>query len=235
MSILITILRTLAAIMTLQIIPRLVGVRQLSHMTYYDYTISITIGSLSAAMALDQRIPIYMPFIAISLFSAMTWLQGTLTSKSLFFRRLLTGKPTILIDDGHILRSALKKHRLDMNDLLVACRCENIFHIEDVSYAIMEPNGSISFLLKKEKQQVIKEDLNLNLTKENVYTNLVIDGVIMHRQLKQLGKDEAWLKHECFLKGYEDISELLLVCSDGKGVFLCYPRQELYSSFDYFL
>ena len=149
---------------------------------------------------------------------------SVLNVKSISIRKVLSGKPSILIYRGKIDEKKLKKERLTINELQERLRGDNVFNLEDVEYAILETNGEISVILKPEKRGIIVEDLNLDPEYEGITYDLVVDGKIMKENLEKLGKDEIWLKNE--LKKFKTTPNNTLIATiDGKGSFFCQLKE----------
>lgn len=124
------------------------------------------------------------------------------------------GTPTILIQKGKILEKNLKKVKFDVNDLLEECRSKNYFDLKQIEYAVMESKGTLSILPKDEYKQVTKKDMKLQIKKQELVANVIIDKNIMINNLKNMNKDEEWLKHQLKEKGYNDTENILLATLD---------------------
>ena len=118
----------------------------------------------------------------------------------------------------------MKKLRIDINDLLEQVRNAGYFDLSTVEYALMEPNGKLSILLKSEYQNVINKDMNIKLDKSCLCTNVMIDGVIMSNNLKYINKDETWLIHELKVKGYKTYNKIMLVTVDNNEKLTVYEK-----------
>ena len=129
--------------------------------------------------------------------------------------------PTILIDKGEILIEGLKKVKFDVNDLLEVCRIKGFFDIREIEYALMEANGELSILPKEKYRPVTLEDINIQKKQTGLCANVIIDGKIMKKNLKNLGKEEIWLRNQ--LKG-SDLANILLATIDNKGKLKIYNK-----------
>ena len=139
------LLRSIISIVVLFILTKLMGAKQISQLTFFDYAIGISIGSIAADIAADIESSYLDAVISMGIYAGVAIIISYITKKSMKARRLLTGTPTILIDKGHILKQNLSKSKFDINELLCECRVSGYFNIADLEYAIMEPNGRISF------------------------------------------------------------------------------------------
>ena len=134
------------------------------------------------------------------------------------------GTPTVIIQDGKILEKNLKKVKFDINDMLEEIRESGYFDLSQVEYAIMEANGKFSILPKPEYKPLTPKDMNLKVEKEGLCSNVIIDGKIMHNNLKNIKKDEKWLYKVLKVKGYSDISKILLATVDVNEKLVIYER-----------
>ncbi len=211
------IIRTVIAFVVLFLLARLMGVRSISQLTFYDYIVGITIGSIAATMALDAEVPIYDTLLAMIVFGLLAFLVSFLTMKSMKMRRFFSGTPTILVYKGKIIEKNLKSRHFDVNDLLCSCRENGYFNLNDIEFVIMEMNGEISVLPKSEKRPVNPEDLSMQPQQEELSANIIIDGKIMENNLKSIGKEENWLKKQLENQNVSRIHDVLLATADING------------------
>lgn len=228
LGILSTIFRSLGSIVILQILTKIVGARQISQLSFYDYIVGITVGSIAAVMAVDDSIPWQYPAVAMIVYMVITYFEAIVTTKSLTLRKILTGTPTILIYNGKIIEKNLKKVHYDINDLLTECRCNGYFNLDSVHYAVMETNGKVSFLLKSDQRPLTPYDMNITPAQETMYANVVIDGVIMEHQLHAIGKDVNWFHLRCKELHLKHPDQMLLAIADcDNNLYAYYTEEEL--------
>lgn len=142
------VLRTLLSITVLLFLARLDGAKQISQLTFYDYIVGISAGSIAANLCIELDVNIWHCLIAIALFMLSSLVLSLLTTKSILMRRMLTGSPVTLMNDGKIMYDGLKRSHLDINDLLRELRVSGYFDPSDVNCAIMETNGTVSVMPK---------------------------------------------------------------------------------------
>ena len=218
------ILKTLGSIAAMIAASKIVGVRQIAQLTAYDYISGITVGSIAASMAIDDSIPVYYPIVAILIYGVVTRLIGYLTGKSIVLRRFFTGKPTVMINNGKILIKALRQHNYDVNDLLLECRIQGYFNLDDIQCAVMETNGEISILPKPQYRPAQPSDLKLPTAPDGIRYNLMIDGKTLHNNLKSFGKDSRWLKQELKEQGIKNESDVLAAFGNPDGSLSVYKK-----------
>ena len=224
-EILMVLLRSAVAVVVLFIISRITGERQISQLTFYDYIVGITIGSI-AAMAVETDISIWLIIASMIIFGGFTILLALLTNKSIVLRRWLTGKPTVMIYNGKIIKKSLKKHHYDINDLLLECRLKGYFDISQIQCAVMETNGEMSVLPKAEYHPLTPSDVKQPVKAEYLLYNLIIDGKIMTRNLKAYGKDEKWLKSMLKKQNVGKVSDVLLCVGDNSDNISVFKEEE---------
>lgn len=207
-------IRCIISLLTLFLVTKILGKKQVSQLSLFDYVIGISIGNFAAEMCLNLDSQILNGTIAVLIFGFIAYLVSFLTMKSIFLRRFFMGTPTILIQDGKLLEKGLRKVKFDINDLLEECRTCGYFDISEIQYAIMEINGSVSFLPFEDYKMVTKKDLNIKAKNKGICANIIIDSKIMKDNLKQIKKDEIWLKKEIKEKGYSRLDDILLLTVD---------------------
>lgn len=215
--------RSLISLIVLFFITKLIGKKQVSELSLFDYVIGISIGNFTAEMAMNLDNQYINGVIAICIFGITAWLISVITRKSIILRRFIFGVPTLIIQNGKILEKNMKRLNIDINDLLEQSRNNGTFDISQVEYAIMEANGKISFLLKSEFNPVTPKDMNLKVTKEGLVANVIIDGKIMSKNLNTCNKTEEWLSKELKVKGYT-LDQVLLATLDNNEKLTIYER-----------
>lgn len=211
-------LKTIGSFVVLLLFTRILGKSQLSQLTYFNYVTGITIGSIAANTAIDKDIPMHEGLISLIVWTGAAILVSFWSLKSPKVRILLDGEPTIIIKNGRILEKSMQAMRLNMDDLTMLLRTKNVFSAKDVDYAILEPNGQLSVLLKPPMQTVTKKDLNIaNGIPLFVPSEIIVDGQIVERNLKELGLSHEWLYKQLYQANIPTIEEIFYaeVQSDG--------------------
>lgn len=196
MELLYIFLLSIGSITVLFIIAKLMGYRQISEMSFFDYVVGISIGSIAAEMATNIDLEWWKGVLAMAVYGTVGILLSIITQKSIKARKFISGTPIILIDKGKINKESLKKAKIEVDDLLTSARDKGYFNITDIEYAIMETTGKISFLPIPTKRQVNPTDLNINPKYEGLCVNVIIDGRIIKNDLKHAGITLAELETE---------------------------------------
>lgn len=137
---------SLGSIIVLFILTKLMGNREMSQLSMFDYVVSITIGSIAAEMSTSLENNFLEPVIAMIVYGIVATAISYFTCKSIKIRRIVSGRGKILYDNGKLYRKNLIKSKLDLNEFLMQCRINGYFNLANIQTAILEPNGRISFL-----------------------------------------------------------------------------------------
>ncbi len=211
------VLQTVLAFFVILFVTRILEKEQLSQLTFYEYVAGITLGSLAAGLAIDTLVSPWVVLASLVTFAFLTYLMGFISLKSRAARKLLEGEPTIVVQNGKIMEKNMGKLRYNVDDLLAQLREKGVFNIADVEFAVLEPNGHLSVLLKSPKKPVTKEDLQVPGKYEGIPSELIVDGKIIHQNLYQNNLDEAWLINELRKQGITSPGEVLLASLDTQG------------------
>ena len=217
------VFRALSSLVTLFLITKLLGKKQISQLSLFDYVIGISIGNFAAEMTINTDIPFLNGTVAVVVFGLVAYLISYITLKNVRTRKFFTGKPTVLIEKGKLLINSMQQLKFDMDDLLQECRSNGYFDISQIEYAVMEANGKISFLPKSEYRPTVLKDLNLKEPKAGLCANIIIDGDLMDRAMKLMNIDDKWVMHELKVKG-KKLENVLLATLDNNGKFLVYEK-----------
>ena len=180
--------RSICSLVSLFLVTKMLGKKQVSQLSLFDYVIGISIGNFAAEMTSNTDIPFVNGIFAVFIFGLVAYLVSILTMKSIVLRRFFMGVPTILIENGKIIESGLKKVKFDINDLLEECRSKGFFELNHIECAIMEASGDISILAKSGYRPVLVNDLDIVVKDEHLRGNVIIDGKLMHNNIKKFNK-----------------------------------------------
>lgn len=226
--------RAFSSLIALFIVTKMLGKKQVSQLSLFDYVIGISIGNFAAEMTINLESNEINGILAVLIFGVVAYIVSIATMKSIVLRRFFIGTPTILIQDGKIIEKNLRKVKFDINDLLEEIRGEGYFDLSEVEYAVMEVNGKVSVLPKAEYKPVTCKDMNIKVNKESICANVIIDSKVMHNNLKNMNKDEKWLLKELKVKGYTDLSKILLATLDINEKITIYEKNNNIKSKDVF-
>ncbi len=221
MELLHVFLTSVGSVAYLFILTKLLGNKQMSQLSMFDYINGITIGSIAAEMATALEDDFLLPMIGMAVYTAAALLISLVASHSIKLRKFLIGRPLILYDNGKLYRECMKKAKLDLNEFLTECRNNGYFNLSEIQTAILETNGKISILPAASSRPVTPADMNLSPAQEKLPVNLIIDGSVLADNLKAIGKNEKWLQNQLHAQGYHDFREIFLAtCDDQDNVSL---------------
>nr|WP_216675812.1 DUF421 domain-containing protein [Brevibacillus sp. HB1.3] len=219
------LLRTLFSYFFLLILVRLMGKRELGKLSVFDVVISIMLAEM-AALAIEEvdkpALRFYLPMLLIALLE-VAFAYVSLKSKK--FRDTVDGSADLIIENGQIREQAMRRNRLNMDDLMVHLRQKDVKNIADVEFALLEPTGQMSVFLKEQKEKVTREDLALMkklqvgpVSYKGLPIPLILDGKVRTEALSKIGQNELWLKREIRKYGIKDIREVSFCSIDERGI-----------------
>lgn len=217
-------LLSVVSLAVLLVLTKLMGNKQLSQLTMFDYITGITIGSIAAEMSTSLEDDFFEPLFAMIIFGAAAFLISFFTCKSRSMRLFFTGRSHILFHNNRLYSKNLLKARLDINEFLMLCRNSGYFNLSDIYAAVLEPNGKLSIIPTAESRPVQPRDMNLFPQQEVILANTVVDGIIVEEVLKKLGRDAKWLRNELRLQGFPDVNGVALATCDNKGCLTVYKK-----------
>lgn len=222
-NILNVIVRSIVAMTTLFFMTKLLGKKQVSELSLFDYVVGISIGNFASEMAINLEADFFNAMTAIIVFGLIAFFISILTMKSLKLRKFFIGTPTLLIQHGKMIYKNMKKTKFDVNDLLEEARGNGYFDLSEIEYAMLEANGKVSFMPKGEYKNITIKDMDLKVPKQGLCANVIIDGNIMNDNLKNINKDEEWLMKNLKVKG-KKVNEILLATVDLNDKLVIYDR-----------
>ena len=223
-EILYIVVLSLGSIIAIFLLTKLMGYRQMSQMSMFDYVNGITMGSIAAEMATSLDTGFEKPLVAMIVYALVSLLLSTISSKSIKARRMLEGAPLVLLNNGEIYRHNLRKAKIDVSELLVQCRINGYFDISKLQTAILEGNGKISFLQKATDRPLTPADVQLSPQQDYMVANVILDGKVMDENLRHTGKDEKWLLDQIKGQGAKRIEDVLLASCDSNNKLQVYLK-----------
>jgi len=211
----------IAGFFFLFIIVKFVGRKIINQISPFTFTASIVLSEILGNAIYEKRVGTLYIIYAMSLWGALLFIVEYLDRKFLFFRGIVQGKPIALIKNGVVDREALKKSRMNLNQLQSLLRQSETFSIREVAFCYLEGNGSISILKKSTYQKTTQEDFNMTPSAVYVPVTLIRDGVVLWDEVKDFGKDEAWLNQQLSSQGIFSYEEIFIAeWLEGDGMFV---------------
>lgn len=195
-DILATVVRSLFIILGLFFITKLLGKKQLSKLSFFEYIVGITVGDIAGTLSMDPDLSLRDGLTAFLIWAFVPLFISIVSLKSKPFRDFVEGKPTTFVENGKIMEENLKKEKFSIDELLEQLRKKDIFRVADVEFASLDSNGELNIILKKAKQPLTAGDLFMDLPEAGVPHAVILDGTIYNDALKNAGVSRAWLNAE---------------------------------------
>ncbi|NLL63848.1 MAG: DUF421 domain-containing protein, partial [Ruminococcaceae bacterium] len=175
----VVVIRSIISFFVLLLLVRLMGKQQVAQLTFFDYVVGITIGSIASTLSVQVNENALATLVGMGTWTILAILLAVLGVHNILVRKIVNGKATVVIENGKILEENLKKIRIPMDELISELRTQGVFNISDVEFAMFEPGGKISIQNKSQKQPLTPSDLNLHTQYDGLPTTLIMDGSIL--------------------------------------------------------
>ena len=202
--------RAFLSFLILLTLARILGKKQISHLTFFDYVVGIVIGDIAATIAIDPSMKFTNSLVGLGVYTLLSLIIAFGAIKSFKFRELVESSPSILIKDGKIMEKSLFKNRLTFDDLLNGLRVKGAFNISEVELAMLETDGQISLMKKPEYQSLTPNDIGLSVEEDHAPSLVIIDGTLLEKHLNYLGYTKEWLLEEIKKQGVNKIEDVFL-------------------------
>lgn len=190
------------------ILSKLIGIKIISQMNFFDFIMAVSVGSMIAKIIIDKDHVVFSGIIALVTFTLLTIATSYLNLKSYTARRIINAKTLILIENGRIIDKNMKRLRITVNELMMKLREKDVFNLEDVQFAIMEGNGQLSVLIKANKKPITPYDVDLKVKSPSLINDIIINGKIIDKNLQIAGINKKWLQSELKKKSINNIENV---------------------------
>lgn len=202
---------------------KLMGNKQVSQLSMFDYIIGISIGSIAAELSTELENP-ERCLVAMAVYAVIAYLVSVITGKSTGARKIIIGRPLILFDGGKLYRKNFRKARIDISDFLTHCRNQGYFDLADIRTAVFEYNGAVSILPAESARPLTPSDMRLDPQQQKLIVNVILDGHINEANLKMTGNNKVWLEKQLHAQGYRSEREVFLGTVDAvNNTLTLYP------------
>ena len=213
---LLSYLRTICLYLVLILVVRLMGKRQIGEMEPAEFVVTMLIANLAAITMQDSGIPLLSGLVPILTVLGVQLILAVASMRFISFRRLLCGKPVILIREGTIDQTNLRRARITLDELTEHLREREVLDLGQVQYAILETNGQISVFPYPQYKPASAKDAGLRVPEQSMPVTIVSDGKLLESNLAVSGRDRAWLGHQLRSRGCP-LRDTYLLTVDGKG------------------
>lgn len=214
---LVVVIRSVISFFVLLLFVRLMGKQQVSQLTFFDYVVGITIGSIASTLSVQVNESTTATLAGMAVWTILAILLAIFSVHNVWVRKVAEGEATVVVENGKIQENNLKRIRLTIDELISELRTQGVFSMADVEFAMFEPGGKLSIQKKSQKQPLTPSDMNIPTQYDGLPTNLVLDGILLEDALRSLNLSKAWLNHQLMKQRIMDISEVSLAQLDTKG------------------
>ena len=203
------------------IIVKFVGRKIINQLSPFTFISAVVLGELLGNALYNKKIGVFYIIYAMSLWGILLFTVEFLSLKLLKFRGVVEGKPSALIKNGIVDREALKKNRMNINQLQSLLRQSETFSIREVAFCFLETNGSISILKKSKYQKITQEDISLSPTAVYIPVTVIRDGEVLWDEIEDLGFDEEWLRTQLAFHNITEYQDVFIAeWLHGEGLFV---------------
>ena len=188
------LIRTIVLHLLLILVVRMMGKRQIGQMEASEFVVAMLVADLAAVAMQDISIPLVAGVVPIFTVLGTELILSGLTMGSVKFRRIMCGKPVILIDNGRIIQENLRSTRVTLDELTGHLREKDVLDITTVQFAILETNGNLSVFPYPTELPASARDAGISPKSQGIPVTIIEDGYFSKENLKKAGKDEVWLK-----------------------------------------
>lgn len=220
----ISFFRTVVLYLILIGVMRLLGKRQLGQMEPSEVVVTMLVADLASFPMQDMEKPIWSALIPILAVLGMEMLMALLSMRSLRLRKLLCGKPVILIENGKFLQDNLRKTRVTLDELTSKLREKDILDVAQVQYAILETGGNLSVFPFPEEKPATAKEAGITPAKQTLPITLISDGTLIPDNLKKSGRDTAWLQKTLRARN-ATVKSTFLLTVDRQGTIRFYEKE----------
>lgn len=190
------VIRSALFMIVLFIITKILGKKQMAQLSMFEYVTGITIGNIGAELVINLREKVHLGVIAMVATAAIPFASSFVTMKSKTLRNVLDGRGKVIIKNGKVLEENLRREKVTIDEFLEMLRRDGVFDLDEVEFACLEANGTLSVLLKKENRPLTAKDLGIYAPPEEEAHTIIMDGIIMDDALDLAGKSQTWLRKE---------------------------------------
>lgn len=209
--------QTALIFVSLLVFTRFLDKTQIGQLTFYEYISGITMGSIAGSIASSDADKFWSHFFDLFLFFLLTYLLSFFSIKSRPLRKLFEGSPTVVIQNGSIMKKNMKMMRYDLDELNSQLREKGVLDISEVQYATLEPTGQLSVIMKPDFQPLTKSDMNIHLPNPSFPVELIMDGQIIEENLAKEHLSHTWLITQLTERNIESPAHIMYAVLDSKG------------------
>ncbi len=217
--------RTIVLYLLLIGVVRLMGKRQIGQMEPSEFVVTMLVANLASIPMQDGGLPLFSGVVPIVTVLGLELVLSALSMKSMRLRKILCGKPVILVENGNILQKNLKKTRVTLDELTGHLREKDVLDLKAVQYAILETNGNLSVFPYPKERPATAGEAGVQVQKQYMPITVVSDGVLMKKNLPLVKKDVAWVQR--VLREHQaTLEQTWLLTVDGGDKIVFFRKEE---------
>ncbi|MDO5300802.1 MAG: DUF421 domain-containing protein [Clostridia bacterium] len=219
-------LRTIILFFVTAIVLRLMGKRQLAQLQPYEVVITLMISDLATQPMGDVEIPLLGGVVAILTLLLVHSLLSVLSFSSMKMRRLICGRPSVLVRDGKICEKELSRLCFDLSDLMEGIRSQGVIGLHETGSVVLETNGSLSVFPSADNRPVTRKEQGLPKIYDGIPLTLILDGKLQDRTMRIAGLEPGWLRRILQAQGIKQDKDVLIAALDTQGMLLVQEKGE---------
>ncbi len=213
----IILIRTLILFLSLILAMRLMGKRQLGELELSELVVAVLVADIASIPLQNPSLPLSYGLIPLLVLFCCELIISGLTYRSVSLRKLLYGRPNLIIEHGHIAQQAMHRNRFTLDELTQELRNQGILDIASVEYAVLETNGRLNIILTPEQQPVTAAQMGVTPDDTGYFSILINNGRIIDKNLKRMGRDERWLQKQLQQHGAQSVRDVYLLMLNDAG------------------
>jgi len=204
------VISSIVSFFFLFVVTKIMGKKQIAQLSFLDYVIGISLGSIAAEMSTDGDRPFYHFLIAMAIYLLLDLVLTFVARKGTALKKFIRGRPLILVEEGKINYRNLTRSKLDINDLLSLCRSKGYFDLREVAYCIFETSGEVSILPAQDAVVAKSVDLGVTPAPPSLSKDIIEDGKLVEEALRQIGREKSWLLEKLGADSEESFKKIAL-------------------------
>lgn len=213
----IILIRTLILFLSLILAMRLMGKRQLGELELSELVVAVLVADIASIPLQNPSLPLSYGLIPLLVLFCCELIISGLTYRSVSLRKLLYGRPNLIIEHGHIAQQAMHRNRFTLDELTQELRNQGILDIASVEYAVLETNGRLNIILTPEQQPVTAAQMGVAPDDTGYFSILINNGRIIDKNLKRMGRNEHWLQKQLQQRGAQSVRDVYLLMLNDAG------------------
>lgn len=213
-------IRTIVLFFVTAVVLRVMGKRQLAQLQPYEVVITLMISDLATLPMSDVEVPLLGGVVGILTLLVIHSVLSALSFSSMRARRVICGRPSVLVREGKICEKELSRLCFDLSDLLEGIRSQGVIGLHEAGSVVLETNGALSVFPAAQARPATRAEMGLPALYDGIPLTLILDGKLQERALRIAGRDAGWLRRIMQAQGVARDADVLIAALDTSGVLL---------------